>query len=134
MQRFSLLACAAAIAAATGGCSMFAPKAPEYPVAVDEGFVPLFNGKDLSGWAGATSMYGVDEKEPGVLQCFPDRKLPAGVRGDLYTDRPYTNFVLRFEYMMSPNGNNGLGVRMEPGKDAAYYGMCELQLLDDGGS
>ncbi len=79
-------------------------------------------------------MYGVDEKAPGILQCFPERQLEAGVRGDLYTVRSYTNFVLRFEYCMPTNGNNGLGIRMVPGKDAAYFGMCELQLLDDGGS
>ena len=120
---------------AVGGCCSFVCSSDSgYPGSVDEGFVPLFNGRDLTGWAGATALYGVDPKEPGVLQCFPERKLPAGERGDLYTDRPYTNFVLRFEFMMPPNGNNGLGIRMEPGKDAAYYGMCELQLLDDGGS
>lgn len=134
MRRFTMLATAAALAAAAGCCSLFGPSEPEYPAAVDEGFVPLFNGRDLTGWAGATSMYGVSEKEPGVLQCFPERRQPAGERGDLYTDRPYTNFILRFEYMMPENGNNGLGIRMEPGKDAAYWGMCELQLLDDGGS
>ncbi len=108
--------------------------AGSYPETVEEGFTPLFNGKDLTGWEGATAMYGVSEKEPGVLQCFPGRKLPKGMRGDLYTARPYTNFVLRFEFCMPPNGNNGLGIRMDPGKDAAYYGMCELQLLDDGGT
>ena len=25
-----------------------------------EGFVPRFNGKDLTGWVGATSSYGVE--------------------------------------------------------------------------
>jgi sugar phosphate isomerase/epimerase len=70
----------------------------------------------------------------GVLECHPERKLTEGRRGDLYTKRSYRNFVLRFEFCLPPNANNGLGVRMVPGKDAAYYGMCELQLLDDGGS
>ncbi|MBO5751860.1 MAG: hypothetical protein J6R80_05595, partial [Kiritimatiellae bacterium] len=49
------------------------PKA--YPESVNEGFVSLFNGVDLEGWTGATGMYGVDPKEPGVLQCFPDRQV-----------------------------------------------------------
>ncbi len=118
----------------TAGCCIFDTCDKPYPQTIDEGFVSIFNGRDLTGWAGATTMYGVDEKEPGVLKCFPERKLPKGVRGDLYTTRSYTNFVLRFEYCMTPNGNNGLGIRMVPGKDAAYDGMCELQLLDDGGS
>ena len=38
-----------------------------------DGFVSIFNGKDLTGWIGATKTYGVDPNEPGVLQCFPDR-------------------------------------------------------------
>ena len=105
-----------------------------YANAVNEGFVSLFNGKDLAGWDGATAMYGVDPKEPGVLQCFPERKV-AGQGGNLFTVKDYRNFVLRFEFMMPTNGNNGLGIRMsKPTSDAAYAGMCELQLLDDGGS
>ena len=106
-----------------------------YPGSINEGFVSLFNGVDLEGWEGATAMYGVDPAEPGVLQCFPDRKLPEGQRGDLVTAKEYGNFILRFEFMMPTNGNNGLGIRItDPAKDAAYYAMCELQLLDDGGS
>ena len=105
-----------------------------YPDSINEGFVSLFNGNDLQGWEGATAMYGVDPNEPGVLQCFPERKAE-GSSGNLYTAKEYGNFVLRFEFMMPTNGNNGLGIRMtEPDKDAAYYAMCELQLLDDGGS
>ena len=98
-----------------------------------DGFVSLFNGKDLTGWIGATKTYGVDPKEPGVLQCFPDRA-GAGGGGNLCTEKTYRNFVLRFEFCMPTNGNNGLGIRMtDVDKDAAYYAMCELQLLDDGG-
>ncbi len=107
----------------------------EYPGDIDEGFVSIFNGKDLTGWCGATEMYGVDPKEPGVLQCFPERK-PKDLRfGNLCTEKEYKNFILRFEFKMPENGNNGLGIRMtDVAADAAYYGMCELQLLDDGGS
>ena len=133
---------AAAAGLAVAGCCCFC--GDDYPETIDEGFVSLFNGKDLTGWTGATGMYGVEmfktklrngtETEVPVLACFPDRKIPQGQRGDLHTVKSYRNFILRFEFMMPENGNNGLGIRMEPGKDAAYYGMCELQLLDDGGS
>lgn len=125
----SLLVATAFVAA---GCVFF-HSGEQYPDTVEEGFVSLFNGRDLSGWEGATAMYGVDESEPGVLHCFPERRIPVGERPDLRTTRSFTNFVLRFEFCMSENANNGLGIRMEPGKDAAYFGMCELQLLDDGG-
>ena len=101
---------------------------------MDEGFESIFNGKDLDGWTGDTAIYGVDPTEPGVLQCFPDRKSNGG-SGNLVTKKEYGNFVLRFEFCMPTNGNNGLGVRTPNAKlNAAYSGMCELQLLDDGGS
>ena len=110
-------------------------RAVPYPASVEEGFVSLFNGKDLTGWEGETEMYGVLPEEPGVLQCFPNRKRAHG--GNLVTAQSFRNFVLRFEYCMPPNGNNGLGLRIPEGKtgeDAAYEAMGEIQLLDDGGS
>ena len=128
----------AAVAFVVSGCCCIKQESKtccRYPDSINEGFVSLFNGVDLEGWEGATAMYGVDPREPGVLQCFPDRKLPQGQRGDLVTAKEYGNFVLRFEFMMPTNGNNGLGIRItDPTKDAAYHAMCELQLLDDGGS
>ena len=116
----------------------------EYPETIDEGFVSLFNGKDLTGWEGATGMYGVKNltvklnngttNVVPVLACFPDRKV-AGQPGNLVTAKEYRNFILRFDFMMPENGNNGLGIRVPNAQvDAAYDGMCELQLLDDGGS
>ncbi len=112
--------CAGAFAAECG----YSDKAP------DEGFKPLFNGKDLSGWcwSGAETAYYVDAE--GNLTLDPKRK----GAGQLLTDRAYENFILRFEFCMPSNGNNGVGIRCPLGKDAAYFGMCELQLLDDGGS
>lgn len=122
-----------ALAVATIGCCCHQGVSTEaYPETIDEGFVPLLCDTNLTGWAGATAVYSVSPDM--VLECHPERKLPAGQRADLWTARPYTNFVLRFEYVMPPNGNNGLGIRMAPGRDAAYDGMCEVQLLDDGGS
>ena len=106
----------------------------DYPEAIDEGFEPLFNGVDLTGWEGATAQYGVDPSEPGVLQCFPSKQVKVE-EGNLCTVREFRNFVLRFEFMMPANGDNGLGIRMTSVRqDAAYDGMCEVQLLDDGGS
>ena len=135
MNKLVYLAAMAAASAALTGCTNCHCQADgNYPETIDEGFVSLFNGKDLAGWIGATDMYGVSADEPGVLQCFPDRK-SQGSAGNLLTEKEYENFVLRFEFMMPTNGNNGLGIRTPSADvDAAYYGMCELQLLDDGGS
>ena len=130
IKKIGLVAATAAIA----GCCCFKCQGNgEYAETIDEGFTSLFNGKDLTGWIGATGMYGVDPAEPGVLQCFPDRKVK-GQPGNLVTEKEYSDFVLRFEFCMPTNANNGLGIRTPgPNVDAAYYGMCELQILDDAG-
>ncbi|MCR9115886.1 MAG: DUF1080 domain-containing protein [bacterium] len=86
----------------------------------DDGFVALFNGKDLSGWIGDTKGY---QTEDGRIICKPG--------GNLYTEKEYSDFVLRFEFKLTPGANNGLGIRTPTKGDAAYVGM-ELQILDDG--
>jgi len=98
------------------------------PCADSDGFVSLFNGKDLTGWIGATAMYGVDPNEPGILQCFPERHRK-GMSGNLCTAGRYRNFVLRFEFCMPTNGNNGLGLRMTAGvSDAEFTRMHGMTL------
>jgi hypothetical protein len=125
-------------AAAISGCCLFVEK--EYSPVIDEGFTSLFNGKDLSGWTGSDAYKvetidmklnnGTVAKVP-VLVCDPSKN--SG--GNLVTEKQYRNFVLRFEFLMPENGNNGVGIRVpDANSDAAYNGMCELQLLDDGGS
>ena len=135
---------------AAGGCMSTAPCSSSVSAAVEsnmpeEGFVSIFNGKDLTGWIGAVGMYDVETirlpacgsergKEIQVLSCFPERG-NNGKPGNLCTEKEYENFILRFEFCMPENGNNGLGLRMtDITKLSSYYGMCELQLLDDGGS
>lgn len=85
------------------------------------GYVSLFNGRDLSGWVGALDSYGVKD---GVLFC---RK---NTGRNIYTEKQYGNFILRFEFKLEPGTNNGLGIRTPLEGDAAYVGM-ELQILDD---
>ena len=138
-----MVAFAAAVTGlAVAGCCCFC--GGDYPETVDEGFVSLFNGKDLSGWTGATGMYGVEqikmklnngtETTVPVLACFSERE-DKGQPGNLITEKEYRNFILRFEFMMPENGDSGLGIRVpDASVDAAYGGMCEVQLLDDGGA
>lgn len=87
-----------------------------------EGFVSLFNGADLTGWVGDTKGYVV---ENGAIVCKPG--------GNLFTQAEYKDFDLRFEFKLTPNANNGLGIRAPLEGNAAYVGM-ELQVLDDSGS
>ncbi len=88
-----------------------------------DGFVSIFNGINLSGWQGNTTDYFA---ENGELVVKPSR----GGHGNLYTDREYSDFVIRFEFQLTPGANNGLGVRAPLTGDAAYEGM-ELQILDN---
>lgn len=85
----------------------------------EDGFVSIFNGKDLTGWVGDTKGYAVED---GVLVCKPG--------GNLYTQQEYSDFVFRFEFKLTPGGNNGVGIRAPLRGNAAYEGM-EIQVLDD---
>ena len=88
-----------------------------------QGFVSLFNGKNLEGWIGNTSGYAAKD---GTIVCAE------GVKGNLMTEKEYSDFILRFDFKLAPGTNNGLAIR-SPGASQgsqAYKGM-ELQILDD---
>lgn len=87
-----------------------------------EGFVPLFNGHDMTGWTGNTNGYYAKD---GKMICDPKK---AG--GNVYTAAEYSDFTLRFEFKLTAGANNGLGIRAPLEGDAAYVGM-EIQILDD---
>ncbi|APW62006.1 3-keto-disaccharide hydrolase [Paludisphaera borealis] len=84
-------------------------------------FTALFNGKDLTGWAGAVANYEVKD---GAIRCKPKSG------GVLYFDKEYKDFIARVEFKLPPGGNNGLAIRYPGHGDAAYDGMTELQVLD----
>jgi hypothetical protein len=101
---------------------------------VEAGFTPLFNGKDLTGWIYGKRASGAENKsgkgyqvENGVLFSTKEDG------GNLYTEKEYSDFVLRFDVKLTENANNGIGIRAPLVGDAAYAGI-EIQVLDDGGS
>lgn len=85
------------------------------------GFLPLFNGKDLTGWIGNIAGY---QAEAGAIVVHPEKS-----GGNLYTENTYSDFVLRFDFQLTPGANNGIGIRAPLTGDAAYEGM-EIQVLD----
>jgi hypothetical protein len=95
---------------------------PFTSAAQEAGFVPLFDGKTLNGWQGNTGSYQVKE---GTIVIVPQ----GGGGGNLLSEREYGDFVLRFEFQLSPGANNGLGFHAPLTGDAAYVGK-ELQILD----
>jgi len=97
------------------------PKPPPPPKPDAEGFVSLFNGKDLTGWTGSTKGYYVKD---GVLICDPKKG------GFLRTEKQYSDFAFRFDFKLQPGGNNGVSIRY-PGKGSGAYAGMEIQILDN---
>ncbi len=82
--------------------------------AAEDGFKPLFNGKDLSGWTGNPKLWSVKD---GVIhgQTTPEYKLKHNTFL-VYTNAEFANFELRFSYKIVPNndktfGNSGVQYR-----------------------
>ncbi len=95
--------------------------AEQSPCEKEEGFVTLFNGKDLTNWAGDIESYIT---ENGKLVS-----LKHGA-GNIYTLDDYGDFVLRFEFKLTAGANNGLGIRTPLASHAASDGM-EIQIIDN---
>jgi hypothetical protein len=91
----------------------------------EEGFTPLFNGKDLTGW----SVVNGD----GKFTVEGDSIVGTGVNVKsntfLRTDKTYKNFEFRFEMKFDDlSGNSGVMFRalQKPGKDGRVHGyQCE---------
>lgn len=90
---------------------------------VEPGFTPLYNGKDLKGWI------LINGKGPGYIAKGEEIYCPREGGGNLFTEKEYSNFVLRFEFLLTAGANNGMGIRAPYEGDAAYQGM-EIQILD----
>lgn len=99
----------------------------------ETGFVPIFNGKDLDDWVYGTKNNAM--KQGKGYQVDPEQKIvycTVHDGGNLYTKKEYGNFILRFDFKLTENANNGIGIRAPLEGDAAYVGM-EIQVLDDSG-
>lgn len=90
-----------------------------------EGFKVLFDGTNMHSWTGNTTDYIIED---GNIAIRP--KPGKGSGGNLFTKEQYSDFIFRFEFQLTPGGNNGLGIRAPLTGDAAYEGM-ELQILDN---
>lgn len=90
----------------------------------DDGFVSLFNGKDLSGWTVYGAKNDVWVVEDGMIVCT------GRGGGWVGSERDYADFVLRLEYRLKPGGNSGVYLRAPEKGHISRVGM-EIQLLDD---
>ncbi|MDR2498947.1 MAG: DUF1080 domain-containing protein, partial [Tannerellaceae bacterium] len=87
------------------------------------GYRILFDGSNMHQWRGNTKDYTLQD---GTITLIPSE----GSGGNLYTKEEFGNFTLRFDFLLTPGANNGLGIRTPLEGDAAYVGM-ELQILDN---
>ena len=98
-------------------------QAQEKPFVPDDGFVLIFDGKSLAGWTGSLAGYAVED---GNLVCI------AGGKGNLLTEKEFTDFVMKFEFKLTDGANNGLGIRCPKLSEGnLHLEGIELQILDD---
>ena len=92
----------------------------------NNGWKPLFNGKDLSGWACPEGSWAVENgvvaRQGGGFLTLVDK---------------YGDFILDLEFKLAPKANSGIILRHipQPESDKAYWwdGLLEVQLLDSHG-
>jgi len=95
-----------------------------------DGFVPMFNGKDLTGWVNVNT-------HPSTFFVKDDMIITTGKpTGYMRTDKQYENFVAEFDWMHVPPkpdavGNSGFFVWADPlpGVGTPYSRGIEVQVL-----
>ena len=87
----------------------------------EEGFVPMFNGKDLTGWEGAPGWWDVRD---GAIYSESTPEKPSRTHYLYWKGGEPANFELRCRYRVSgAGGNSGIQFRSErrPNFDAWGY-------------
>ncbi len=103
------------------------PAAEDKKAAGEDGFMSLFNGKDLSGWTPLNVKPDTFSVRDGLIHCTGK---PTGV---MLSDRMYENFILELEWRhMKPGGNAGLFVWSDGviAKGTPFTRSIEVQILD----
>ncbi len=114
MKQIRLLAISVALFSIPSICQAENPEC-------EEGFVSIFDGKTLDGWMGARESYKVED---GVIVSLPEKG------GNMVTEKEYSDFILRFDFLLTPASNSGIGLRVPLKAHAATQGM-EVQILDE---
>lgn len=95
----------------------------------EDGFVPMFNGRDLTGWRPINVATETFVAKDGMI-------IASGTpRGVLRSERTYENFVLEFDWRhLKPAGNSGVFIWCEalPAPGAPYPRSIEVDMVDPG--
>jgi hypothetical protein len=79
-------------------------KAP-LPAPDADGWITLFNGKDLTGWSGDPNIWRVKD---GYIQGQVDK---IGYNTFLVYDHPFSEFILEAKFILPKGGNSGIQYR-----------------------
>lgn len=99
--------------------------APTFAADDEEGFVSIFDGQSLNGWAkhGGSATYKVED---GCIvgECVPDT--PGNTF--LCTEKTYGNFILKLDFKADVPGNSGVQFRsaIKEGEDRVFGYQCEI--------
>ena len=116
-----LFCCVAALLATVGCFAVSSAQAAD----VEEGFVSIFDGKSLDGWAkhGGSAKYKVENGEI-IGECVPNT--PHNTF--LVYEKEYGNFILKLDFKVSVPGNSGVQFRSQIREDGdRMFGyQCEI--------
>lgn len=97
--------------------------AQERAPAPPEGFISIFNGKDLGGWSGGTTWWSVED---GCLTGVTDGKLDHN-RFITWKGGRVRNFELRVKVKVTTGGNSGLQYRGQERPDLGEWVVTGYQ-------
>jgi hypothetical protein len=83
----------------------------------EDGFTPLFNGTDLTGWSGAPGRWSAENGE--IVGTTMGVKIEHNTF--LSTEKSYSDFVLKLKVKLT-NGNSGIQFRSEQKEDYVVQG------------
>jgi len=97
--------------------------------AEEEGFTPMFNGRDLAGWVNVNCYPDTWGVKDGVITCTGQ---PVGA---LRTEKQYENFIMEVEWRhLKSGGNAGIFIWASPeaAPKVPFLRSIEVQVLDHG--
>jgi hypothetical protein len=92
---------ASALLAHCGVCGVGGAKGPK---ADKEGFVPLFNGKDLAGWK-------VDDAAREHWKVVDGVIMYDGKNKTIWTEKEFADFILKVDWRLPAKGDSGIYLR-----------------------
>ncbi len=110
--------------------TLLAAAAAAAAAADQQGFVSLFNGKDLNGWKTASTSRWVVQDGTLTLRDRSDGR--EHNLEYLWAEDVYDNFILDLEFKVPPRANSGIFLRSSDLKDPVFTGI-EIQVSNSYG-